>query len=400
MDNDCQTRKKCNKQMKKNSKGLLIFILAVGVFGIINTEMGVIGILPDLANHFDVSISTAGLLVSLFALAIAIAGPTLPLIFSRMNRKKAMLIVLVIFIIGNIISVFTTSFTVALVARVIPAFFHPVYVSIALSVAGASVSEKEAPKAISKVFIGVSAGMVLGVPVVSFIANTISLEVAMSFFAVVNIFTLIATILFIPSMPVQERLSYGSQLKVLTHGITWLSILAVLFLNAAIFGVYSYLAEYLNVVTNMSANVISTMLLVYGLANIVGNIIAGRLLTDYPVRSVTIFPIVLTAVYLIFFFVAELSIPTAIIILVWGVLGGIGANINQYWVMSAAFKAPDFSNGLFLTSVNLGTTIGASIAGVIITQFGTRYILFVGVLSLVIGFICIILRNLLYKTTE
>lgn len=383
----------------KHSKHLLIFILAIGVFGIINTEMGVIGILPDLANHFDVSISTAGLMVSLFALAIAIAGPTLPLVFSRINRKNLMLLVLAIFIIGNIISVFTSHFMVALVARVIPAFFHPVYVSMALSVAGASVSEKEAPKAISKVFIGVSAGMVLGVPVVSFIANTISLEVAMSFFAIVNIFTFIATVLFVPSMPVQARLSYGSQLKILTHGITWLSILAVLFLNAAVFGVYSYLAEYLGVVTNMSANVISIMLLVYGLANIVGNIIAGRLLTDYPIRSVTIFPIVLTKVYLIFFFVAELTIPTAIIILVWGILGGIGANINQYWIMSAAPQAPDFANGLFLTSVNLGTTIGSGIAGVVIAQFGTKYILFVGVLSLVIGFIFIILRNSLYKST-
>jgi len=200
-------------------------------------------------------------------------------------------------------------------------------------------------------------------------------------------------------MPVQEKLSYGSQLKILTHGITWVSILAVLFLNAAIFGVYSYLAEYLGVVTNMSANVISIMLLVYGLANIVGNIIAGRLLTDYPIRSVTFFPIVLIAVYLIFFFVAELTIPTAIIILVWGILGGIGANINQYWMMSAAPKAPDFANGLFLTSVNLGTAIGAGIAGVIIAQIGTKYILFVGVLALVIGFICIMLRNSLYKTT-
>lgn len=381
----------------KNSKRLLIFILAVGVFGIINTEMGVIGILPAIADHFDVSVSTAGLMVSLFALAVAIAGPTLPLVFSRVNRKKVMLLVLFIFIIGNIISIFTTNFTIALIARVIPAFFHPVYVSIALSVAAASVSEKEAPKAISKVFIGVSAGMVLGVPVVSFIANTMSLEVAMSFFAIINIFTFIVTFLFVPSMPVQERLSYGSQLKILTHGITWLSILAVLFLNAAIFGVYSYLAEYLDVVTNMSANLISGMLLVYGLANILGNIIAGRLLTDYPIRSVTIFPIVLTAVYLIFFFVAELTIPTAIIILVWGILGGIGANINQYWIMSSAPKAPDFANGLFLTSVNLGTTIGAGIAGIIIAQFGTKYILCVGVFSLVLGFICILKRNYLYR---
>lgn len=382
----------------KNSKSLLIFILAVGVFGIINTEMGIIGILPSLASYFDVSVSTAGLLVSLFALAIAFAGPTMPLIFSSMNRKHVMILVLSIFIIGNVISVFTTQFSVALIARVIPAFFHPLYVAMALSVAGSSVSEQEAPKAISKVFIGVSAGMVLGVPIVSFIAEVISIQAAMSFFAIVNIFSLIATIYFVPSIPVTEKLTYGSQLKILTTGITWISILAVLFINAAIFGVYSYLAEYLGTVTNMSSNLISVMLLIYGIANIVGNIIAGKLLADKPIVTVTAFPIALIALYLIFYPLAEMTITTAIIILFWGILAGIGANINQYWIMSAAPQAPDFANGLFLTSVNLGTTIGTSISGIIITSIGTQEILFVGVIALIVSMVFIVMRNMIYRS--
>lgn len=382
----------------KNSKSLLIFILAVGVFGIINTEMGIIGILPSLASYFDVSVSTAGLLVSLFALAIAFAGPTMPLIFSSMNRKHVMILVLSIFIIGNVISVFTTQFSVALIARVIPAFFHPLYVAMALSVAGSSVSEQEAPKAISRVFIGVSAGMVLGVPIVSFIAEVISIQAAMSFFAIVNIFSLIATIYFVPSIPVTEKLTYGSQLKILTTGITWISILAVLFINAAIFGVYSYLAEYLGTVTNMPSNLISVMLLIYGIANIVGNIIAGKLLADKPIVTVTAFPIALITLYLLFYPLAEMTIPTAIIILFWGILAGIGANINQYWIMSAAPQAPDFANGLFLTSVNLGTTIGTSISGIIITSLGTQEILFVGVIALIISMVFIVMRNMIYRS--
>ncbi|PTI30090.1 MFS transporter [Mammaliicoccus vitulinus] len=382
----------------KNSKSLLIFILAVGVFGIINTEMGIIGILPSLASYFDVSVSTAGLLVSLFALAIAFAGPTMPLIFSSMNRKHVMILVLSIFIIGNVISVFTTQFSVALIARVIPAFFHPLYVAMALSVAGSSVSEQEAPKAISKVFIGVSAGMVLGVPIVSFIAEAISIQAAMSFFAIVNIFSLIATIYFVPSIPVTEKLTYGSQLKILIKGVTWISILAVLFINTAIFGVYSYLAEYLGTVTNMPSNLISVMLLIYGIANIVGNIIAGKLLADKPIVTVTAFPIALIALYLIFYPLAEMTIPTAIIILFWGILAGIGANINQYWIMSAAPQAPDFANGLFLTSVNLGTTIGTSISGIIITRLGTQEILFVGVIALIVSMVFIVMRNMIYRS--
>ncbi|EJV51221.1 hypothetical protein IEK_02359 [Bacillus toyonensis] len=384
----------------KNSTSVLIFILAVGVFGILNTEMGYIGLLPALSDHFDVSVSKASLMVSLFALAIAIAAPTLPLVFSGVNRKTVMLLVLAIFIIGNVISIFTTNFTVALVARVIPAFFHPVYVSMALSVAATSVSAKEAPKAVAKVFIGVSAGMVLGVPIVNFLANVFTLEISLTFFALVNIFAFIMTIVFIPSMPVQEKLSYGSQLKILTKGITWLSILAVTFLNGAVFGIYSYLAEYLDVVTKMSPYMISSMLFVYGLANIIGNILAGRLLTIAPVRTVIIYPIALMILYFSFFFVSELAIPTAIFIVIWGVLGGIGGNVNQYWMMSSAPNSPDFANGLFLTSCNLGTTIGTGIAGIIIAQIGTKYILFVGIFALVLGFICILLRNMLYKSTN
>ncbi|MCC2463817.1 MFS transporter [Bacillus mobilis] len=384
----------------KNSKSVLIFILAVGVFGILNTEMGYIGLLPALSDHFDVSVSKASLMVSLFALAIAIAAPTLPLVFSGVNRKTVMLVVLAIFIIGNIISIFTTNFTVALVARVIPAFFHPVYVSMALSVAATSVNAKEAPKAVAKVFIGVSAGMVLGVPIVNFLANVFTLEISLTFFALVNIFAFIMTIVFIPSMPVQEKLSYGSQLKILTKGITWLSILAVTFLNGAVFGIYSYLAEYLDVVTKMSPYMISIMLFVYGLANIIGNILAGRLLTIAPVRTVIMYPIALITLYIAFFFVADLAIPTAILIVIWGVFGGIGGNVNQYWMMSSAPNSPDFANGLFLTSCNLGTTIGTGIAGIIIAQIGTKYILFVGMFALVLGFICILLRNMLYKSTN
>jgi predicted MFS family arabinose efflux permease len=381
-----------------SSSRLLLLILAIGVFGIINTEMGVIGILPDLAQRFHVSISTAGLMVSLFALAIAIAGPTLPILFSGIDRKKAMLMVLAIFILGNIVTIFTTNFTVALIARIIPAFLHPVYVSIALTVAGALVREDEAPKAISRVFIGVSAGMVLGVPVVSFLADTFSLDVALSFFAVVNVLTFIATWWFIPAMPSQAQQSYGKQFKVLTSGALWLSIGAVLLLNAAIFGVYSYLADYLDVVTNMSAYVISSMLLVYGLANVGGNVIAGRLLSNIPIRSVTVFPVVFILVYLLLFLVADFPTPTGIMILFWGVLAGIGANMNQYWIMTAAPKVPEFANGLFLTSVNLGTTVGTSVAGAIIAQMGTEYIIFAGVLFLALGFIFIVLRNSLYPS--
>lgn len=384
----------------QKQNNLLIFILTIGVFGIINTEMGVIGILPSIADHFHVSISKAGLLVSLFALAVAVSGPTMPLLFSGMNRKKVMLLVLGVFVLGNIVSIFTTNFTLALVARIVPAFFHPIYCSLAFTVAADSVSKEEAPKAVSKVFIGVSAGMVVGVPIVSFIANAASIEMAMAFFAIVNAIVFLATLIFVPSMPVEEKLSYGAQLSVLKKSITWLSIVAVILLNSAVFGVYSYLTEYLKTVTNMSSNTISLMLLIYGGANIIGNIAAGKLLTKNANKSVVIFPFALGAVYIILFLFGQFTIPMAILTLIWGILAGIGGNINQYWIMSSAPESPDFANGLFLTAVNLGTTIGATAGGLFISELGTQYVVFVGLLSLLLSSVMIFLRNYKFTPTQ
>ncbi|MED3726171.1 MFS transporter [Priestia filamentosa] len=385
--------------MSKQNK-LLIFILTVGAFGIINTEMGVIGILPYIADHFHISVSKAGLLVSLFALTVAISGPTMPLLFSGINRKKAMLLVLGIFVLGNIVSIFTSNFAIAIMARVIPAIFQPIYFTAAFTMAANSVSKEEAPKAVSKVFIGVSAGMVLGVPIASFLASTVSFQISMAFFAIVNAIVFIATLVIFPSMPVKERLSYGAQLSVLKKPITWLSIVAVILLNSAIFGVYSYLAEYLKTVTNTSGKLISFMLVLFGVANIIGNIVAGKLLTKNAIKTVVAFPFALGVVYIILFFTGQFTVPMAIMTLVWGIFAGIGSNINQYWITSAAPEAPDFANGLFLSSVNLGTTIGTTVGGLFISGLGTQYVVLVGVISLLLSLPCIMLRNYMYNPTK
>lgn len=369
-----------------------LLILTLGVFSIINTEMGVIGILPMIAEQFAVNISTAGLLVSLFALGVAIAGPIMPLLFSGVNRKGAMILVLGIFLLCNLVSVFTTSFNILLIARILPALFHPIYVSLAFSVASSSVSPSDAPRAVAKVMMGVSAGMVLGVPIVSYIASTTSLQIAMMFFALLSGLSLLATIFFIPSLPVKEKMSYGSQLNVLRSSNTWISLVGVVLINGAIFGVYSYISEYLGTVTGVSSQFISVLLLVYGLANIVGNVIAGKMLSENPIRFVVSFPFLLSVVYLLLFFTGQFTTSAALLILVWGILSGAGANINQYWITSAAPDAPDFANGLFLSATNLGTTIGATICGFFITEFGTSSIILGGLCLLALSVLAILVR--------
>lgn len=378
------------------SKALIAYILAFGIFGIINTEMGIIGILPLIAENFDISVSQAGLLVSLFALAVAIAGPFLPLLFSGMNRKSAMLLVLGLFVATNVISIFAPNFTIALIARVIPAFLHPVYFSVAFTAAASSVSKDQAPKAISRVFMGVTAGMVIGIPITSLIAEVSSLEIAMLFFAIVNAAAFVAILIFVPSMPVKERLSYGAQLGVLKKPLTWIAIATVIFINSGMYAVYSFFAEYMDAVTRMTGGQVSLMLVLFGATGIAGNILAGKLLTNNALKTAIVFPFVFGAIYLLVYFLGNFTVPMAVLIAFWGVLFTFGLNISQYWITSAAPEAPDFSNGLFVAFANLGVTVGTSVGGLFISGMGTRHVIWAGMIFLVLGFLTIMLRTSIY----
>ena len=379
-------------RLKPDSGALLVFILTAGVFGIINTEMGVIGILPLIAEHFHVTVPEAGWTVSIFALVVAISAPIMPLLFSGINRKKVMLLALGVFTLSNIISMLTSNFTLLLITRALPAFLHPVYVSMAFTVAAASVSKEKAPKAVAKVFIGVSAGMVLGVPVTSYIASEVSFTMGMMFFTVVNALVFVATILFIPSMPVKEKLSYGTQLNVLKKKIIWYSIIAVTLINGALFGFFSYMSDYLRTVTEVSYSAISVLLLIYGLANIIGNVIAGKQLATNPIRNTTFIPFALFTFYICIFILGEWLAAMTVIILILGILAGYGQNTMQYMITEAAPEAPDFANGLFLLSANLGTTVGAAACGAFITFFDTRYSVIGSLLFLAVSIIFVVLR--------
>ena len=381
---------------KNKHNHLLMFILTLGVFGILNTEMGVVGIIPIIAETFGVTVPDAGWTVSLFALIIAFSAPVVPLLFSRVNRKTVMVLALSVFVISNLVSVFTTNFTVLLITRAIPAFFHPLYVSIAFSTAASSVSREDAPKAVSKIFAGVSAGMVLGVPVTSYIASEFSFSAAMVFFTVVNAFVLLATIFLIPSMPVKERLSYGTQLSVLRKPVLWNSFLAALLMNAAMFGFYSYLSDYLITVTDVSFKVISLLLFVY----VVGNIAAGKLLAQRPFATLKYVPAIMAILYLVLYGLGKLTIPTSIVILILGIFAGIANNGNQFMVSTSATEAPDFANGLFLTAANLGTTLGTAICGMFITVWGTQSSPLGAVAFLLVGVASIIIRNSLMSRNK
>ena len=361
-------------QTKTISESLLIAILTLGVFGIINTEMGVVGIIPQIAERFDVTVSTSGLCVSVFALVVSVAAPVLPLLFSGINRRTMMLAALILFVASNILSMVTDSFAVLLAARALPAFLHPVYVAMAFTLAAAATKD-DPSRGIARVFVGVSAGMVLGVPMTTFVTTHWSYEAAMGIFAVINTVVLVATFFLVPNMPAKQH-NPGHQLRVLKKPSLWLGVSAFACINGAMFGFFSFMSDFLHEVSAFSFDAISSVLLAYGIANIAGNMLAGRVFGCYKKFFTQAGPAVMLMLYVLLYLFSTSSIAAAVLVVLLGICAGFINISGQYMISSAAREAPDFSNGLFLTAANFGTAMGTMLCGIFISLQGTRAALF------------------------
>ena len=379
---------------------LFICILAVGVFGILNTEMGVIGLLPYVSAYFGVSISEAGALVSLFALIVAVSGPIMPLLMSRFERKKTMLFVLAVFIAGNVISAITESFAVLLAARIIPAFFHPVYCALAFSAAAEAVPQEYAPDAVGKVMVGVAAGMVLGVPVSNFLADAVSLQAAFAFFTLVTAAAFAATLFWVPSMPAESKRTYGEQIGILRRPVVWMSVFSIIFMNGALFGVFTYLAEYLGVVTALSGGAVSLFLFAYGVANSIGSFLSGRLIRWNEGLTVQSFPWILLILYALVWLGGATTAVMAVLVVIWGFIGGVNASTQQYILTQTAPEAKEFASGIFLTSANVGTMAASALCGWCIAQWGTAAVLAGGAAFAAVSVVFLWLRAVAFRRSS
>ncbi|MBE9916307.1 MFS transporter [Paenibacillus donghaensis] len=382
----------------KKSNPLLIIILALGVFGIITTEMGIVGVLPQVSQKFNIGAAQAGLMVSVFAFVVAISGPFVTLLASGMNRKLILSLSVLMFAVSNIFYALTGQFEVLMFFRILPAIFHPVFFSIALVTAAQLVPPEKSGGAVTKVFAGITVGFAFGVPLTSYLAERISLEAAFLFAAAVNGIAFAGILLLLPSMPVREKMSYGKQISILGRPAVWLNIAAVCCIFAAMFSVYSYFAEYLGQVTNMNGTWISGMLMAFGIIMIAGNFLFGGSLQRNMVKTVAAFPILYLAVYLLVYMFGASFVPMLPIVLLWGVVHSGGLIVSQTWLMTEVKDAPEFGNSLFVSFSNLGITLGSSLGGWFISQFGIHQLIWSGMIFAALAFVLILVKLKIFSS--
>lgn len=372
----------------------LLFILCLGVFGILSTELGMMGIIPIVSQKFGVSAADAGWTLSVFALMIVFCAPIVPLLCSGFEKKRLMSICLAVFCLSSLACVFVNEFWLLLVLRALAAFFHPIYIALALSVASTCVDDpKDAPKAVAKVFAGVSAGMVLGVPITSYLGGEISFEASMGFFFIINALTFLATIFFMPKLQNKEKIKLTHQFKILKEPLLWASIIAVVCLNGGIWGFYGYLSDFLFKISEMDFTYISTTLFIYGASNIIGNIIAGKALVKNANFTLKFVPFIMILFYgAIFMEANEIWFLIGIIFLL-GILGGIMNNATHFMISYPYPNAAEFTNGLFISVANIGLFVGTAVCGFFITFWNTRFIAISAILLILAGIVSVFIRS-------
>jgi MFS transporter, DHA1 family, inner membrane transport protein len=359
-----------------------LYLLALGVFGIATTEFGVIGILPQIASHFQITVDKAGWLLSAFALVIAVFGPFMTLSFSGVDRKKAMVFVLIVFTISNILSALAANFPLLLFARILPAFLHPVFWSIALSAAAGAVPAAESPKAVGIVFGGFTIASVLGVPLSTFMADVFTWQASFTLCAIVNGLSLLGLWLWLPSMPVTGKTTFGNQVKILKKPVLWIQLVLACLMVSAMYASYGYMAAYLNSITKMNGSEISVMLLIFGITGVGGNWLAGKMLSrSIPVTTI-VFIVLLSLAHLLLYIAGGFLIPMVMVIIVWGFIHTGGFLISNINVTSAAPESPEFVNSIFTSCGNLAVTIGAALGGMTIARVGVHYVAYTSIVLL------------------
>ncbi|HEY6900704.1 MAG TPA: MFS transporter [Puia sp.] len=364
-----------------------IYIMALGAFGIITTEFGVIGILPDLAKEFGISIDTAGWLLSAFALTVALAGPFTNMLTARLNRKLVMCLVLGIFVVSNLLSAVASNFTVLMIARILPAFLHPVFWAVAMTTAARQAGPKDAPKAIAIVMGGLSVATVLGVPLTTYMADLFNWRASFIVSAAINLLAFGALYFFSPSMPVSEsQASPASQIKILRNVHLWVKLLASTIILAGMFATYGYLAEYLDKVSHMNGAQISVMLLVFGGTGILGNWLTGVALSKNVMLTVRVSLVLLVVMHMLAYRFGGYFVPMVIILSIWGFIhtgGFLVANLH----LTHDIREPelDFVNSLLPSFFNAGITIGTLLGGFVIARYGIHAVIWMTVPLLLVS---------------
>jgi predicted MFS family arabinose efflux permease len=372
---------------------IALFALTLSAFAIGTTEFVIVGLIPTMAADLGVSLPSAGLLVSLYALGVAVGAPVLTALTGNWKRKYVLLAVMSLFVAGNLLAWQAPGYNTLVLARILTGLAHGVFFSIGSTIATGLVSKEKAASAIAIMFTGLTVALVTGVPLGTYIGQTFGWQTTFLVVAVLGLIALIGSAFLIPSnlkQPPAAKLS--AQLKVLAQPRLLLVYAITALGYGGTFTAFTYLAPILEQVSGFESSAVSLIMLVYGVSVAVGNIWGGKMADSMgPIKALTIIFAGLAGILLVFNFTAVNPIAAVITILVWGAFAfGNVPGLQVYVVKLAEKYAPDgvdVASGLNIAAFNVGIALGSWGGGHIVAEAGLMHTPWVGAMIVLVALV-------------
>ncbi|HEY0290204.1 MAG TPA: MFS transporter [Pseudomonas sp.] len=347
-----------------------ILLLSAAGFTVLTTEFVIVGLLPAIARDLEISVSQAGLLVTLFAFTVAAFGPFLTAYFSRFERKRLFISILIMFGVANAVAAMAPNIVVMGLARLIPALGLPVFWALASETAVDIVGPEYAGRAIAKIGFGIVCATVFGIPVGTLISDAFGWRTAFAILSVVAFAKALLLFIYLPRTVHKDQASFGSQFGILRSKLMVGHILLSVLVFSGMFTAYTYLADMLERLAGFNGTVVGWCLMGFGAVGLLGNALGGRMVDRHPLIASLTFCTFMIGGMLAVVPSMHSTLGLAMALGVWGVTQAALFLVSHVRLMKAAPQAPAFAASLNIAGANLGIGIGAIIGGRVIDHLG------------------------------
>ncbi|MNH82530.1 Inner membrane transport protein YdhP [compost metagenome] len=371
--------------LDKKRSTFALLALAISAFAIGTTEFISVGLLPLIAGNLHISVTLAGLTVTLYALGVTFGAPVLTSLTSGVPRKTLLMWIMLVFIAGNSLAAVSGSIALLLTARVISALAHGVFMSIGSTIAADLVPENRRASAISIMFSGLTIATVTGVPLGTWIGQQLGWRAAFVAIAAVGIIAFIANVILVPAgLRKGTRTPASEQLRLITNGRLLLSFAITALGYGGTFVVFTYLSPLLHDITGFKEGTVAFLLLLYGIAIAIGNVIGGKAANRNPVSALFYMFAAQALILFILMFTAPFKAAGLITVLFMGLFAFMNVPGLQIFVLTLAEryvpKAVDVASALNIAAFNAGIAIGAYLGGIVTEKLGLIHTTWVGAL--------------------
>lgn len=369
-----------------------LWTLVIGAFAIGMTEFVIMGLLPEVAQDVHSSIAAAGQLITGYALGVAVGGPILVLITYKMSQKNLLMLLMLIFILGNLMATIASSYGVLMASRLLTSLAHGSFFGVGAIMAASLVEYSRRASAMALMFTGLTVANIIGVPFGTFVGQQFGWRSSFLIIAIIGFITLIGIYMLVPKPKEQKSTDLKKELAVLKNNQLWLALLIAMFCFGSVFTLFTYITPILTDVTGFQSNAVSWMLVVFGLGVTVGNILGGKL-ADWNINLSLQYILVVFILYFFVLYVLQFSMILMIPgIFIFGVLAFSMVPMLQFRILGLSAEAPTIASTLNQSAMNLGNAGGAFAGGLSVTYLPLHDLVLVAPIITIIGFILLFVQ--------